>query len=889
VFVELARNRLAALQQDTASKPQAASDTSRPATPVQSTPTAQPTPAQQTPASVSPVTREALLARMTAYSIAPNEREGQARDYERSAGHKAIAVSIENRRTYRTATWATATEAEIGALEGCQIEFGKPCALIAVDDEVQRAGPPTVRDMPRLNYNGTFDLAQIPKGRPVLYQRADIINYKSAPEPKAAAFHHRFDTEGALFVVAGGRSQFEVEEGALAQCNNNGVVKDRQGGPCFLYAVGNQVVLPKRSARPLSERRVATSASPPAATAPPQSPPQTFQDRLLARFAALSVPATDAEKKQARDYEADAGHKAVAVAPAAHGTFRATNRPSDETAVAAALESCQFYYREPCILAAVSKRIEPASGGISAPRDMPRTRYTGLFDPEQIPATDVHLWRRPDVVSYRSATGPKAAAFHPWGRLFIAVGGGDQARAEELALSRCNNDTDRKGQGGPCFLYAVGNQVVLPQRSEKPLSQRRSDSPKLQQAAAPLVETAVATTPVCIARFPFGYDEPERQGVDLQKLLEVTQWLRENPAQILSLTISHNGKVVYELYSSRVDRDAAHYLMSVTKTVTAALVGAALDRHLVKAASSTVAENLPRAIFPSTEAFGRFQTVTLKDVLGMSALDAQVAPRQNTPEARDRSARFFRSPNRLRFALEQGTLAHIGEEFQYTDVTPVIASGVVQLATNKTLLDFGKQVLFDPMGFQNEEWMHQDATGFDNPSYGLRLRPIDMQKFGILFLNNGCWERQQLISKEWALTSFTPWIKSRPDSREPDYGWYWWTNKFGSDWIGHTANGWKGQRITVVPDKGVVVTMTGIIEDGTEDRFYDELFNRFIIPAFERGTSANEPIGDLKMRIANALNDIRTSKTAIGGNTEARMIPSASPKEPHHEFRGMSP
>ena len=73
----------------------------------------------------------------------------------------------------------------------------------------------------------------------------------------------------------------------------------------------------------------------------------------------------------------------------------------------------------------------------------------------------------------------------------------------------------------------------------------------------------------------------------------------------------------------------------------------------------------------------------------------------------------------------------------------------MQLATHETLLDFGTQALFDPMGFENEQWMHLDSAGYDNASYGLRLRPIDVQKFGMLFLNNGCWSGQQLIWNEW--------------------------------------------------------------------------------------------------------------------------------------------
>src|SRR5258707_10302391 len=94
--------------------------------------------------------------------------------------------------------------------------------------------------------------------------------------------------------------------------------------------------------------------------------------------------------------------------------------------------------REPCVLVAVGDKVEPASGGPSGLRDMPRARYDGLFDPEQIPGANGVLKQRTDVGSYRSAAGPKAAAYHPWGRLFIVRGIG-QFEAEELA-----NPTDNE-------------------------------------------------------------------------------------------------------------------------------------------------------------------------------------------------------------------------------------------------------------------------------------------------------------------------------------------------------------------------------------------------------------------------------------------------------------
>ena len=116
--------------------------------------------------------------------------------------------------------------------------------------------------------------------------------------------------------------------------------------------------------------------------------------------------------------------------------------------------------------------------------------------------------------------------------------------------------------------------------------------------------------------------------------------------------------------------------------------------------------------------------------------------------------------------------------------------------------------------------MHQDPAGIDSGGYGLHLRPIDMQKFGVLYLNGGVWRGNALISRGWVERSFSPWNRSRADAREPDYGWFWWTYEGRSGWRAHAAIGRKGQRIAVLPRQKLVVTMTACIEDGTEGRVF---------------------------------------------------------------------
>jgi CubicO group peptidase (beta-lactamase class C family) len=390
----------------------------------------------------------------------------------------------------------------------------------------------------------------------------------------------------------------------------------------------------------------------------------------------------------------------------------------------------------------------------------------------------------------------------------------------------------------------------------------------------------------------FGPDEPENQGIDVQKLIELTQWVKESPSPILSILISRRGKVVYQLYTSSIDPQAAHYIMSGTKSVLSALVGVAIDHKLIAGTDETMPQLLPRQWFPNDAAVAKFSGLTLKEVLGMSALDAPIAPHQTTPEAIQRNIDFFGSPNRTQYALTQNLLAVPGRDYLYTDVTCALASGAVECATHQSLFDFANLALFEPMGFQHQEWMHEDPAGIDNGAYGLRLRPIDMQKFGLLFLNQGQWNGRQLISSKWVTTSFTPWIAS--DSKHalhPDYGWYWWRINFGHNWNGHVAVGWKGQRIAVFPVKDVVVTMTAIIEDNTEDQIFSKVMKSFVIPAVDPSSDAPTPepaasTPELKRQLNDLLREVYFGPSRIAPGTEERMIPSISPKQTHQPFLG---
>lgn len=119
---------------------------------------------------------------------------------------------------------------------------------------------------------------------------------------------------------------------------------------------------------------------------------------------------------------------------------------------------------------------------------------------------------------------------------------------------------------------------------------------------------------------------PELEGFSSRILAELSEWIRDRRVPIYSVLVSRNGRLAFELYTTSLTRDAAHYQMSVTKSLVSALIGIAIDRQLIGGPDTPITELLPRHLFATDADLARFSAVTIRDVLGMSALDALDPP-----------------------------------------------------------------------------------------------------------------------------------------------------------------------------------------------------------------------------------------------------------------------
>ena len=159
------------------------------------------------------------------------------------------------------------------------------------------------------------------------------------------------------------------------------------------------------------------------------------------------------------------------------------------------------------------------------------------------------------------------------------------------------------------------------------------------------------------------------------------------------------------------------------------------------------------------------------------------------------------------------TLAAPTEIWNYSSGTSNLLSGILrnQFKSHQEYLDFPYAALIDKIGM-NSMLIEADMSGnYVGSSYGWATTR-DWAKFGLLYLNNGNWNGEQLFNKDWVA-----YVSKPTEHSNGTYGAHFWLNAHGTypdvpkDL--YSANGYQGQHVFIIPSKELVVVRTGLAEN----------------------------------------------------------------------------
>lgn len=349
----------------------------------------------------------------------------------------------------------------------------------------------------------------------------------------------------------------------------------------------------------------------------------------------------------------------------------------------------------------------------------------------------------------------------------------------------------------------------------------------------------------CTAHSPPTSDHPETAGAITQSPsptagLDFASMKRDVKKRLASddvslqavraVLVSVDGKTEVSVYRKLKPTDYSH-VFSVTKSVTSILVGIAIDEgrlHL----DDTLAERLPKYADQMSK---QTKAVTLRQLLTMTA-GVDPYSTYNT-QAKDAVGQIIRD----------GFVTDPGTEWNYSNADAHLVSAILQNAVHRTVLDYAREKLFDPLGIDTRPARHSsspvdldlpgfmwgtDLEGINSGCCLLKLTAPDMIKIGQLYLDNGRWRGRQLVSAKWVKESTVDQLttEKNPFRGSDGYGYFWWNGSID----GHPsfkALGSQGQSITVVPDHQLVIVT---VCDETGPDTPDQAFDNMIIGAIIR-------------------------------------------------------
>jgi CubicO group peptidase (beta-lactamase class C family) len=321
---------------------------------------------------------------------------------------------------------------------------------------------------------------------------------------------------------------------------------------------------------------------------------------------------------------------------------------------------------------------------------------------------------------------------------------------------------------------------------------------------------------------------PEEQGIDSASILSMLQEIQQKDLNIHSVLVIRHGYLVTEVYFPPYAREIKHPVFSVTKSVTSAVTGIAIQNGQIKSLQQNVLDFFPEIAAETKDKY--LKDITVEHLLTMSA----GFNTSTMPDFYNKDASFDSAKNILTY---NSVLDQPGETFYYDSGSPHLMSAIIQKASGLTLEAYAKKDLFGSLGIMDYGWQ-SDPQGITTGNSGLILRPLDMAKLGYLYLHNGQWNGKQIVPAEWVQDSTTRHMETKGlmNAAEDDgYGYYWWIDSFG----GYSAHGFGGQYIFVLPKLDMVVVFTSGLADPDFPAPY-QLLKTYLLPAAQ----STQPLAD---------------------------------------------
>ena len=270
--------------------------------------------------------------------------------------------------------------------------------------------------------------------------------------------------------------------------------------------------------------------------------------------------------------------------------------------------------------------------------------------------------------------------------------------------------------------------------------------------------------------------------------------------RVSGLLIIKNGEVAFEKYFLGNSEQTRWMSMSVVKSMTATLVGAAIKDGFINSIDDQVTDYLPQFLGSA------YEGVTVRHLLQMTSgvawNETYTDPKSDRRRMLD--AQIGQEPGDILDLMSKlDRAAEPGMRWNYSTGETELVGALVRAATGMPVADYLSKKIWAPFGMETDaNWWLESPDGLEVGGSGLSATLRDYGRFGLFLLNDGVIDGESILPDGWIQEASTPKVVG---GEEVEYGYMLWPLGEGT----YSAIGIFGQFVYVNPNKNLVVAMWG--------------------------------------------------------------------------------
>ncbi len=266
--------------------------------------------------------------------------------------------------------------------------------------------------------------------------------------------------------------------------------------------------------------------------------------------------------------------------------------------------------------------------------------------------------------------------------------------------------------------------------------------------------------------------------------------------QTTAFVVIHQDSIVHESYYDIGAADSQTNSFSMAKSMVTSALGKAIDLGFIKSLDSKVIEFLP-------ELQGEFAAEVSVGDLASMASGLRWDEHYYGPTSLTTQAYFKKDLRKLMLSLPIEKAP--GKKFVYQSGDTQLLAMVLEKATQMNLSKFVSTYFWQPMGMENPAiWqIDHEGDGIEKAYCCVVSNAKDFARWGKLYLQNGEWNGQKILPRDFVQKSIEPRF-----DESPQYGYGWWLENYKNQKV-YYMRGHLGQFVIVLPETSTIIVRLG--------------------------------------------------------------------------------